>query len=262
MFCVFGSGFLYSRQTTSQPEIATPVQAKTVTIETGVNETQFVQQKTYGHSTKGRSITGYEFGSGERVLFLFGAIHGNEKGTATLMNELVKELIAQPTLVASGTKVVILPLTNPDGYLDREDKLNSNEVNLNRNFSTTDWDVYGEADAAGATPFSEVETRLLKQVVEELKPTMMLAFHAQGALVTPEFDPKSEALAKWYAKETGYDYFTDWDFAGTATKWFSESFQKAAITIELTEYEKSDWEMNKQALLKLVSQTGIPGIDR
>ncbi|NIM47414.1 MAG: hypothetical protein GTN40_04645, partial [Candidatus Aenigmarchaeota archaeon] len=36
---------------------------------------------TFGYSAKGRPITGYIFGSGGEGILIFGAIHGNERGT-------------------------------------------------------------------------------------------------------------------------------------------------------------------------------------
>lgn len=216
----------------------------------------FIQSKVFGHSVTGRPIEGYEIGTGENIVFLFGSIHGNEMGTTDLLNELVKELKKNPKLVSNQKKLVVIPISNPDGYIDRVDKLNANLVNLNRNFAASDWERIGpEKVFGGETAFSEPESQVIKQVIEEYDPYLMLAFHARGALVTPEADQASIRWARWYAKKTGYRYYDQWDFPGTATKWFMETTGKPSLTIELTKYLQSDWKINRKALLGIIGSS-------
>ena len=104
----------------------------------------------------------------------------------------------------------------------------------------------------GKAPFSEPESVVIKQVVEQFTQPNDL-YHSQSALVSPEASSASETWAHWYANKTGYKYFTDWDFPGTATKWFLETTGNPAITVELTWNLQSDWEINQSALLELIS---------
>ncbi|HYD89857.1 MAG TPA: M14 family zinc carboxypeptidase, partial [Flavobacterium sp.] len=213
------------------------------------------EKKIFGHSVKNRPIEGYEIGNGSETLLLFSAIHGNEKGTADLLSKLVEELKTNPNFVADTKKLVIIPIANPDGYYDRDDKLNGNEVNLNLNFKTTGWAKYGKSGTfAGNEPFTEPESRIIKEIVEQYKPSMMISFHSQGALVSPERDSKSMELGKWYAEKSGYVYFDEWDDSGTATKWFVETTGNPAITVELTNHTDSDWQLNEKALLELIAK--------
>ncbi len=217
-----------------------------------------IEKKVFGKSTKGKVIEGYEIGSGEDVWLLFSSIHGDEIGTTDLLNALINEIQTNPSVVAKNKKLIIIPIANPDGYYDRTDKLNANKVNLNLNFKTSYWRKYGpEGTYAGKEPFSEIESQVLKEVVETYKPNGMVAYHSQGALVSPELEEPSKALAKWYAKKVGYDYFTHWDFPGTATKWFEENYHKPAITVEISKQLQSDWEINKPALMELISSDSI-----
>jgi predicted deacylase len=218
----------------------------------------FIEKKEFGFSTEGKPIEGYVIGHGEDVLFLFGAIHGNEMGTSELLGNLIEEISHNHELVAPSKKLVIIPISNPDGYYDRIDKLNANEVNLNLNFPTDDWAQYGpEGMFAGEEPFTEIESNVLRQVVENYKPDMMLAYHSQGSLVSPEEGDDSIRLGKWYAQKTGYQYFDEWDYAGTATRWFYEIYNKPAITIELSDHQKSDWNINRKAILELISSPTV-----
>lgn len=220
------------------------------------SEVSSFQMKQFGESTQGKPIVGYEIGKGEDVYFLFGSIHGNEMSSGDILDQLVKEVAVNPSIVSPNKKFVIIPITNPDGYYDRTDKLNANGVNLNLNFPTSKWQQYGpQGMFAGEEPFTEVESRIIRDVVESYKPRAMLSFHAKGLLVSPEYNDISAALGHWYADRTDYMYFDheEWDFPGTATKWFAETTGKAAITIELPDYVKTDWKTNKKPLMELIT---------
>lgn len=216
-----------------------------------------VQTVTFGYSGQGRAITGSIFGKGAETILLFGAIHGNEKGTATLLNTLVQEIAKNPSLVGPNKKIIIIPLLNPDGYYLGLNKVNANNVNLNLNFATTDWKQYGGDSNlfAGNEPFTESESRVLRDVVANYDVKKMISFHAQGNLVNPEYGHgPSEEFARWYAGRSGYGYFNDlsWYYHGTATRWFVEKYGRPAITVELPCYNCSDWSKNKGVLFELI----------
>ncbi len=217
-----------------------------------------IEKKTFGYSAQGKPIDGYEIGNGPNTILLLASIHGNEIGTTDLLNKFVEEIKANPSIISKEKKLVVIPIANPDGYYDRLDKLNANEVNLNLNFFTSDWKEYGpEGTYAGPEPFSEPESKVIRQIVEQYNPSIMISYHAMGALVSPEAGDASTALGKWYAKKAGYEYYLDWDFPGTATRWFVETTKKAAITVELTAYRPSDWGINKSALMEIVSSGSL-----
>lgn len=213
-----------------------------------------IERKVFGYSVQGRPIEGYEIGSGKDGLLLFASIHGSEMGTADLLNQLVLEIALDPSLVSKTKKLIIIPVANPDGYEERPDKLNANGVNLNLNFGTSDWQKYGlEGDYAGAEPFSEIESRVMKEIVEKYKPEAMISFHSHGNLISPEKGNASAELAKWYADKTGYVVYDLWDYPGTATKWFVETTGKPSITVEISKDFQSDWGINREALFSLIS---------
>ncbi len=221
---------------------------------TNEKESNVIEKKIFGNSEKGKVIEGYVVGAGENVILLFGAIHGNEMGTAELLRQLILEIALDPSLVSPKNKLIVIPVANPDGYFDRTDNLNANKVNLNLNFATSDWKKYGpEGNYAGPEPFSEIESQVVKQVVEQYKPSMMVSFHSHGNLVSPEKIVSSVALAQWYSKKSGYKYFDEWDYAGTATKWFEETTGNPAITVELSADLQSDWEINRKVLFELIA---------
>ena len=241
--------FIHTRQVVAE-------QARIVQEE---QDSRKIEKKTFGHSVTGRPIEGYEIGNGSNTILLLASIHGDEIGTVDLLNKFIDEIKTDPSKISKTKKLIVIPIANPDGYYDRIDKLNANLVNLNLNFETSDWQEYGpEGTYAGPKPFSEPESQIIKQIVEDYKPSMMISYHAMGTLVSPEDGEASTALGKWYAEKTGYEYYLYWDFPGTATKWFMENTSKPAITVELTTYRADDWEINKDALLELVYSDVMP----
>lgn len=211
---------------------------------------------TLGYSEHGRPIGGHVIGDGEYCVFLLGAIHGGrERGGEDLLERFLEDYFEYPRLVHPDKRLIAIPLANPDGYETRTDKLNANEVNLNRNFLTTDWlqGQYGTDKYAGNQPFSESASRIIRDVAAGCTDGAMVAFHARGDLVNPESSERSAALAKWYAEKSGYGYFEGWHYAGTATRWFEETTGNPAVTVEMTDYTTIDWDMNKDALTELLS---------
>ena len=245
---LLGSYFvIYSRQVAAE-------QARLLQEE---QESRKIEKKTFGYSVKGRPIEGYEIGNGPNTILLLASIHGDEMGTTDLLTRFVEEIKSDPSIISKTKHLIIVPIANPDGYYDRTDKLNADGVNLNLNFTTSDWKEYGpEGTYAGPQPFSEPESQAIKQIAEQYKPSIMISYHTMGALVAPESNDASIKWAHWYADKTGYEYYDFWDYPGTATKWFVETIGRPAITVELTKYLQSDWDINKGALLELVSSDG------
>ncbi len=211
----------------------------------------------FGYSEAGRPISGYIFGSGEEVIFIFGAIHGGkERSSGLILERLVDEIGQNPGQVASRKTIIIVPITNPDGYLERGDKFNSHGVNLNLNFATSGWQDHGgqNNDFAGNEPWSEKESRVIRDIALKYGASKMIAMHSKGSLVNPESHEPSRELARFYIRLSGYAYYEDvsWDYYGTATRWFVETVGGAAITVELASDTVPDWSRNQKALFGLV----------
>ncbi len=239
-------------ETPQLPQTITAKQTEMATTEpTPVEEA--VTKRVIGYSEGGRAIDAYQFGSGSSCLLFFAGIHGNEKGAVDMLRTFADEIATQPSIVSSKKKIVIIPLLNPDGYMEDLYRTNANGVNLNRNFATPGWTASPDEETfAGTEPFSETEARALREVVQECVPDMMIAFHSQGGVISPEANAESVALGDWYATKTGYTIYNDWNYSGTATQWFTSTTGKPAITVEISSHEKSDWEINQSALLELI----------
>ena len=75
----------------------------------------------------------------------------------------------------------------------------------------------------------------------------------------PAFHLDGYTVYSSHAQKSGYNYNESadlgWDFFGTATGWFVKTTGKPAITVELSSHNKSDWEINKPALLDIISSS-------
>lgn len=228
-----------------------------------------IRIESIGRSEEGRSIRVYKFGDGPRIVLGIGAIHGGyEWNTAAAVNALINHYQIRPSEIPPGTSLWLIPAANPDG-MQRGHKLvgrfNSRRVDLNRNFDCQ-WEptaVLGEYSVyPGEAPFSEAESRALRDFVEDARPAVVVFYHSQaGTTSTGSCAPptaKTLEAARLVAEKTGYTYYPDnfYPVSGDATGYFN-MMGLAAIEVELYTREDIDWSetlAGMQALLQWAAE--------
>lgn len=247
-----------------------------------------------GTSAGGRNITAYHFGlpvqagQGVKELLFIGGIHGGyEWNTVLVAYELMDYLSANPTLVATGTRVTVIPVMNPDGLFtvvataERftaaqvpadeaatiPGRFNGNTVDLNRNFDC-DWQASAKWQdktvSGGTKAFSEPESQAIQAYVAAHKPTAVVVWYsAAGGVFASNCHggvlPETTALVTDFAKASGYPAFKNFDFyeiTGDMVNWFAKE-GVPAISVLLTDHKNTEWEKNKKgidALLKKYAQ--------
>jgi len=119
---------------------------------------------------------------------LIGGIHGDEAATVVLLESFVQKYIAES---AGGQPVVVIPLANPDSHA-RKSRYNANGVDINRNFAFN-WQAES-VEPPGPEPWSEPETRALRDFILGLEPARIVSLH--WALAEIDADgPQSTGLA-------------------------------------------------------------------
>ena len=120
-----------------------------------------------------------------RVLMI-GGIHGDELASVALVFHWITRSNSEPPEFLWR----VIPMANPDGLLDtRPHRTNARGVDLNRNFSSQDWNAdamtywrrFANSDARrnpGRGPASEPETAWLEAQVEEFRPDVIVSVHA------------------------------------------------------------------------------------
>lgn len=187
-----------------------------------------------GRSWGGHKVRALEFGSfaeGAPVVAVLSGMHAREWISPAALLGALKDLTAcgpdgQPDPVLEGVRLLVMPMTNPDGYQytwlhDRYWRKNRRDngpgncvgVDLNRNFASH----FGGEDAStrfcaenyrGPSAFSEPETQAVRDAVLAAAPlAAAIDFHSYGQLVlhqpgwsstatlTPERAAETKALA-------------------------------------------------------------------
>ena len=109
------------------------------------------------------------------ILFV-GGVHGDEPEGVRLAEELLEHLKKTPY---PNTNWVLIPCLNPDGY-EKNQRVNGNGVDLNRNFPSMCWTDEFEKDRyfPGKKPGSEPEVSALVKLIAKVKPQLIVHFHS------------------------------------------------------------------------------------
>lgn len=274
-----------SETPTSTPtETATPTPTSTPTETPLPKETPtstpipWGGELVYGASTQNIPLTAAKFGSGERVLFFVGGIHGGyEWNTIVLAYDAIDYFINNPNLIPDDVTLYIIPSANPDGQFTVTFKtgrittadidpnkdttfgrFNGNGVDLNRNWdcewsNTAYW--RDQIVSGGSSPFSEPETAALRDFILEKQPESVTFWHSAanaiyGSGCNGETYAPSMRLAGIYSNASGYplgNTFSAYPITGDAGNWLATQ-DIPSITIELRNHSNLDWEQNKRGM--------------
>lgn len=213
-----------------------------------------------GVSTKGRAINAFYFGNGPSTVVYTGAIHGNEVSTKILMEKWITELEANARSIPDNTSVVVVPLINPDGYAAGT-RTNSNNVDLNRNFGTSDWkrDITTVTNApfpggGGDAPMSQPETKAIASLVSRVNARLVLSYHSIGGVLAANQVGNSSLYARTYSSLSGYSNTTgssttfEYAVSGTADDYYGERLGVPSVLIELGSHSYHQFERNQKAM--------------
>jgi hypothetical protein len=158
-----------------------------------------------GTSVEGRPIVRYDFGreDGPTVL-LTGLIHAVELIGSLALLDFVRDVVTSRADVLRHARFVVMPIVNPDSLHALTARLsggrrafrrcNANGVDLNRNFPHVGgrrrpWQLFSGSGSrfslyyGGQEPFSEPETRAVRDVALEVRPRVAVGFHSFGNML-------------------------------------------------------------------------------
>lgn len=120
-----------------------------------------------------------------KPILVVGVFHGDEPQGEFLINEYLKE--------NSNSSILFIPCLNPDGKFLNQ-RQNSNGVDLNRNFPTKNWEIVKDKTFFGGyESASEIETKFMLEVIEQVKPKFILTLHAPFCTVNFDGDALEQA---------------------------------------------------------------------
>lgn len=160
-------------------------------------------------------------------VLVIGVFHGDEPQGDFLIRKYLE--------MRPDTKLLMVPCLNKSGF-EAKTRVNSNGVDLNRNFPTENW-VLGEKGEfyGGEAPASEKETKFLIEIIEKYSLKAILTLHAPYKVVNYDGDAKDfaeriSAIINYPVKENiGYPT------PGSFGTWAGIERNIPTITLELDE---------------------------
>lgn len=155
-----------------------------------------IPMEVLGQSYDGQNIYGMKIGefTTKPVLVVVGSMHGSEWQAGLYVKQFM-EIINRGTYpgatrdiqrIKSKFDFYFIPFVNPYG-LDNNTRQNANNVDINRNFDYK-WEEYDDTDfptrKKGSAPFSESETKVIRDVCLQYKPISLLDCHSNSGKST------------------------------------------------------------------------------
>lgn len=179
------------------------------------------------YSKENREIKLFEQTGFGKTILVIGVVHGEEPQGKTLIENYIEK--------QNKNRMLYIPCLNPDGYAKNQ-RQNSNGVDLNRNFPTQNW-VLSERNQyfGGDESASEIETKFVLNIFETYKPDLILTIHAPYKVVN--YDGPAKDYAEEISKITGYEATSDIGYPtpGSMGNYFGVERNIPIITLELDE---------------------------
>ena len=203
-----------------------------------------------GESTQGRPIRARVLRGSLRgpVVLVVGAIHGDESAGAEIARDVADRRPSRGVVVA-------VESVNPDG-LAAGTRTNARGVDLNRNFGAG-WEAsgaWGHPEYAGASPFSERESRVACSLIRRLRPDVTVWFHQQHEAPLVRAWGRSIDAARAYARLADTPLHPLPWLPGSAPNWQNHRFERSsAFVVELPWDDVSGRELRRHesAVLEL-----------
>jgi murein peptide amidase A len=192
-------------------------------------------------------VSGFE-APGPLDTLILAAMHGDERESQVLAAQF---LASTPPDSLGERRVGVVPLVNPDGF-ERNQRVNANGVDLNRNYPTQDW---AELNAntiyySGPAAASEPETQFILHILEQYPPRKIITLHTPYKVIN--YDGPALALAETMAESNGYPVVADIGYVtpGSFGTYVGKERNIPTITLELPEegFDQTVLEQNLQAL--------------
>jgi len=206
-----------------------------------------------GLSVNQKAIHAWQFGSGKEFIHLYGGFHGDEPEGIDLALRF-KDHFLKPENALHHVKLIVVPVVNIDGCLAKT-RVNTNGVDLNRNFPTKNWspDASEKKYFPGERANSEPEVRGIVKLIDDYPPKKIFTLHS---LIPHQinYDGPAKALAEVMSKVNGYPVTDEIGYhtPGSLGEYAGEEKKIPVITYELPEKispEKA-WTDSLDAFLK------------
>lgn len=201
----------------------------------------------------------------DRPILFMGGVHGDEPEGVALAEALLQWL-KNDSQNAKQTKVpwALIPCLNPDGFVSRV-RTNGNNVDLNRNYPSSDWSPKHKAPRyfPGPKPASENEIQQLVKWIKDHRPRLVIHFHSWKPCVVYAGDPAFRA-ADLLGQVSGYPVNDDIGYPtpGSLSQFGWIDNKIPVICIEESDPTPRDqvWPHFEKALIQIVTNPSSVGL--
>jgi protein MpaA len=196
----------------------------------------------------------------ERPLLFVGGVHGDEPEGVRLATDLLSWL--HKNNKEQIHPWILIPCLNIDGYKKNE-RVNSQGVDLNRNFPSSDWTSEAKAPRynPGSKPASEPETLALIDLIQTQKPKAIVHFHSWEPCVVYT-GSAGKKIAEMIGSLTPYPVREDIGYPtpGSLGQYGWLNHKIPVICVEAQEHSDlaSLWPIFSHGLERLLSEPAIP----
>lgn len=262
-----------TRPAATATNLPTATARPTTTVRSTATPDAGPEHITLGYTSRGTPIEVVRFGNGPRaVLFIGGLAGGFAPSTVNITGTAVSYFTRNPSQIPKNLTVYIVLSASPDApnaVNNYSGRLNANGVDINRNWgcnwaADTLWQGTLKRGSGGTAPFSETESRVLRDLIvaNDTAAVVFWQARAEGGLVSPGYcggPPKvSAALAGIYGLSAGYrvddfEKMTNQTLNGDASNYL-DSQGIPAISVLLPHSSSStDWDNNLKGVLAVLS---------
>jgi protein MpaA len=217
----------------------------------------FVELKS-GTSVEGLPITAFRSGHEKgKHIYLMAGVHGDEVEGVYVLEQLFNWLKLDQEI---DLPILIIPILNIDGYRNSR-RVNSNGVDLNRNFPTRTWtsEFVDPAHKPGNKPFSEPENKFLSSFFKKYPPGFILSFHSWKPILNYNGDCLD--VAQFLAQNNSYPVADDIGYPtpGSLGTYGPENLKSPVLTFECPKLDQGKtlneiWLENKKGLIQLFTE--------
>ncbi len=115
----------------------------------------------------------------EKPILLMGGVHGDEPEGVRLATDTLSWLKSNTSSGKTICPWIVIPCLNVDGFA-KKTRVNGRGVDLNRNYPAKDWSSEARAErySPGPSAASEVEVQAVVELVESVKPRLIIHCHS------------------------------------------------------------------------------------
>lgn len=210
-----------------------------------------------GTSVEGQKIPAFRSEtSGDKYIYLIGGTHGDEVEGIYVLKKLFDWLKDNHEI--HDLPMIVVPTLNIDGFRNQT-RVNSNGVDLNRNYPTKNWckEFKKEKYNPGSKGLSEPENKFLEVLFKKYPPIMALSFHTWKPILNYN-GQEMEPIARFLATFNNYPVQDDIGYPtpGSLGTYLPEKYGASVLTFECPELTEEKgleeiWKENEVGLKKL-----------